>query len=180
MLAIRLQRTGRKGHAQFRFIVQDSRSHPKRGKVVAYLGNYNPHDKSANIDGEKASQYLAGGAQPSDRVARLLSSEGIKLPTWVKLSDPKKSTIRHPQKLRKNRPAEPAPEQAPAPSAEEVPEQTPAAPTEEEPTQEQSTEEQAPSPEETPAPEEVSEAPAETSAQVPAQQTPENQKPAEN
>lgn len=180
MLAIRLQRTGRRGHAQFRFIVQDSRSHPKRGKVVAYLGNYNPHDKSANIDGEKASQYLAGGAQPSDRVARLLKSEGVKLPTWVKLTNPKKSTIRHPQKLRKNRPAEAVHEQAPSPSAEEVASETPAAPAEEAPAQGQPTEEQAPSPEETPAPKKVSETPAEPSAEEPAQQAAEDQKPAEN
>ena len=35
MLAIRMQRTGRKGHAQFRVIVQESRRTPTSGNVVA-------------------------------------------------------------------------------------------------------------------------------------------------
>lgn len=125
MLAIRMQRTGRHGHAQFRLIVQDSRFSPKSGRVVAYLGSYNPHTKVAAIDNEKASSYLTKGAQPSDRAARLLQKEGVKLPTWVKLSAPKKRDIRHAEKLRRNRPPEapkPAaePEVTPEPAAEDV------------------------------------------------------------
>jgi small subunit ribosomal protein S16 len=80
MLAIRLQRTGRTGNAQFRVIVQDSRFSPKRGRVVAYLGSYDPHAKALTVDGEKTSQYLDNGAQPSDRVARLLQKEGTSEP----------------------------------------------------------------------------------------------------
>ena len=119
MLAIRLQRTGRSGHAQFRVIVQDDRFSPKSGRVVAYVGSYNPHTKVAQLDGEKISQYLDNGAQPSDRVAQLLKAEGIKLPSWVKLSDPQKRAIRNPEKLRRNRPAgEPAPAPAEEPTAE--------------------------------------------------------------
>lgn len=106
MLAIRMQRTGRRGHAQFRVIVQDSRFSPKSGRVVAYVGNYNPHSKTAALDSEKISKYLENGAQPSDRVARLLKQEGVKLPKWVIVSPEKKRAIRHPEKLRRNRPAE--------------------------------------------------------------------------
>ncbi len=137
MLAIRLQRTGRSGHAQFRVIVQDSRFSPKRGRITAYLGSYDPHTKAAAIDGPKAAQYLENGAQPSDRVARLLQKEGIKLPVWVKLSEPKKRSIRSPQKRRSTRPPEaaapvpaepeaPAEEAAPAPVAEAPAETAPA------------------------------------------------------
>lgn len=102
MLAIRMQRTGRKGHAQFRIVVQDSRLAPTSGKVIASLGSYNPHTKQSLLVKEKTEFYLSHGAQPSDRVARLLKKEGIKLPKWVNLQEEKKRTVRNPEKLRKN------------------------------------------------------------------------------
>lgn len=105
MLAIRMQRKGRSGHAQFRVIVQDSRFSPTSGRVVAYVGNYDPHTKAATLDTEKIGSYLDNGAQPSDRVARLLKKEGIKLPAWFQASAPKKRAIRHPDKRRSTRPA---------------------------------------------------------------------------
>ncbi|HTE57842.1 MAG TPA: 30S ribosomal protein S16 [Verrucomicrobiae bacterium] len=120
MLAIRMQRTGRKGHAQFRVVVQDSRRTPTSGRVVAALGHFNPHTKTAVIDKEKAAYYLEHGAQPSDRVARLLKNEGVKLPTWVKLPTAKQGATRHAEKLRKNRPAEEA-------APKEIPAEEPAA-----------------------------------------------------
>jgi small subunit ribosomal protein S16 len=105
MLAIRMQRTGRKGHAMFRMVVQDARRTPTSGKVVAALGSYDPHAKTVAIDKDKAAFYLVHGAQPSDRVARLLKKEGVKLPKWVALEAKKSGTIRHGDKLRRNRPA---------------------------------------------------------------------------
>jgi small subunit ribosomal protein S16 len=108
MLAIRMQRTGRSGHAQFRVVVQDSRLNPKSGRVVAYLGSYNPHTKTSTLDGEEVAKYLDNGAQPSERVARLLQKEGVKLPSWVKLSEAKKRAVRHPQKRRSTTPKEEA------------------------------------------------------------------------
>src|SRR5690606_13125803 len=103
MLVIRMQRTGRKGHAQFRVVVQDSRRTPTSGRIVASLGHFNPHSKETSLDKEKASFYLEHGAQPSERVARLLKAEGVKLPKWVKISEDKKRDIRNAEKLRKNR-----------------------------------------------------------------------------
>ncbi len=124
MLVIRLQRTGRKGHAQYRLVAQDSRFSVSSGRVVSYLGSYNPHTKEAKIDGEAVAKYLDNGAQVSDRVAGLLKANGIKLPDWVKASTPSKRAIRNPEKLRRNRPEEPKEE--PAPVAEEAPaEETP-------------------------------------------------------
>ena len=108
MLAIRMQRTGRKGHAMFRLVVQESRLTPTSGKVVVTLGSYDPHAKVATIDKEKAAFYLGNGAQPSDRAARLLQTEGVELPSWVKISSEKKRTIRNADKLRKNQPKEEA------------------------------------------------------------------------
>jgi small subunit ribosomal protein S16 len=106
MLVIRMQRTGRKGHAQFRVVVQDSRRTPTSGKIVALIGNYNPHSKTSTLDKEKASYFLEHGARPSERVARLLQAEGVKLPAWVKLSDQKQRSIRNVEKRRSTRPAE--------------------------------------------------------------------------
>lgn len=106
MLTIRMQRTGRKGHAMFRVVVQESRLAPTSGKVVAQLGSYDPHAKVATLDKEKASFYLGNGAQPSDRAARLLKSEGVDLPKWVKVSENKTGKLRNPEKLRRNQPKE--------------------------------------------------------------------------
>lgn len=109
MLVIRMQRTGRKGHAMFRVVVQDARLTPTSGKVVALVGSYDPHAKSAQLDKDKASFYLKNGARPSPRVARLFKEEKIKLPDWVVVeTGDKKRAIRNPEKLRKNQPAVPA------------------------------------------------------------------------
>lgn len=121
MLVIRMQRTGRKGHAQFRVVVQDSRRTPTSGRIVAAIGSFNPHTKEANIDKEKASFYLEHGAQPSDRVARMLKVQGVKLPDWVKLTGDKERTVRNVEKRRSTRPAEPAAAEPEAEAAAETP-----------------------------------------------------------
>jgi small subunit ribosomal protein S16 len=110
MLAIRLQRVGRKGHAMYRLAVQESQRHPLSGRVVAYVGTYDPHTKDAKVQVELAQKYLDNGAQPSPRVVKLLKDAGVKLPNWVVKFDNKKTKdIRNSDKLRKNRPAgEPA------------------------------------------------------------------------
>lgn len=125
MLVIRMQRTGRKGHAQFRVVVQDSRRTPTSGKIVAALGSYNPHAKTTTLDKEKAQFYLDHGAQPSGRVTRLLKAEGVKLPAWVKVEDEKKRDVRNADKRRSTRPAEPveeAPAEEPVAEAADAPE----------------------------------------------------------
>lgn len=115
MLVIRMQRTGRKGHAQFRVVVQDSRRTPSSGRVVAVLGSYNPHTKQTTLNKEKVELYLSNGAQPSDRVIRLLESEKVKLPKWVNAPTKQQSNTKNPDKLRKNQPAEPVIEEPEAP-----------------------------------------------------------------
>jgi small subunit ribosomal protein S16 len=117
MLSIRMQRTGRKGHAMFRVVVQESRLTPTSGKVVALLGSYDPHAKTVNLDKEKAATFLKNGAQPSDRAALLLQKEGIELPKWVKVSEKREGKIRNPEKLRRNNPVETPKEEAPVEEA---------------------------------------------------------------
>lgn len=107
MLAIRLQRLGRKGYPVYRLAVQEAQRHPSSGRVVAYVGSYNPHTKESNIQAELAQKYLDNGAQPTPRVVKLLQEAGVKLPSWVKTpANDKKKTIRNAEKLRKNQPKE--------------------------------------------------------------------------
>ena len=106
MLAIRLQRVGRKGYPVYRLAVQESQRHPSSGRVVAYVGTYNPHTKDANVQVEVAEKYLSNGAQPTPRVVKLLTDAGVKMPSWVKVAAPKSKTVRHADKLRKNQPKE--------------------------------------------------------------------------
>lgn len=107
MLAIRLQRVGRAGYPTYRLAVQESQRHPSSGRVVAYVGSYNPHTKAANIQGDVAQKYLDNGAQPTPRVAKLLKEAGVNLPKWVKeAAADKKGALRNPDKLRKNQPKE--------------------------------------------------------------------------
>ena len=127
MLAIRLQRVGRKGYPVYRLAVQEAQRHPSSGRVVAYVGSYNPHTKEAKVQGEVAQKYLDNGAQPSPRVVKLLAAAGVKLPNWVSQSTSKAKTIRHADKLRKNQPKEEVPEveavTEEAPAEEAAPEQ---------------------------------------------------------
>ena len=106
MLAIRLQRIGRKGYPVYRLAVQESQRHPSSGRVVSYVGSYNPHTKEANVQVVDAQKYLDNGAQPTPRVARLLKEAGVKLPKWVKEPAAKTKAIRNAEKLRKNQPKE--------------------------------------------------------------------------
>lgn len=125
MLAIRLQRLGRKGYPVYRVAVQEAQRHPSSGRVVAYVGSYNPHTKEVKFDKEKVGFYLKNGAQPSPRVVKLLVTEKITLPDWVKQASKKEKAIRNPEKLRKNQPVEEVAEEPKADvSSEAVVEET--------------------------------------------------------
>lgn len=124
MLAIRLQRLGRKDYPTYRLAVQEAQRHPSSGRVVAYVGSYNPHTKEVNIQTEAAQKYLDNGAQPTPRVVKLLKDSDVKLPKWVTEHDSKKSkTTKNAEKLRKNQPKEEVAEEVPAeePAAAEAP-----------------------------------------------------------
>jgi len=129
-----MQRTGRKGFATFRVVVQDSRFTPTSGRVVAQVGHSNPHTKETVLDVDKIREYLKNGAQPTPRVVRLLQAEKIELPSWVKLpSNEKNRKTKNTDKLRKHQPKEEIieePAEEPAPVAEEATvEETPEAET---------------------------------------------------
>lgn len=120
MLAIRLQRLGRKSLPLYRLAVQEAQRHPSSGRVIAYVGSYNPHTKETHINAEKVDYYLKHGAQPTPRVVRILTEQKVKMPDWVKTASKKEFTIRHPEKLRRNQPAEEVVAEVEAPAEEPV------------------------------------------------------------
>ncbi len=75
---IRLKRIGAKKAPFYRVIVADERS-PRNGKFVDEIGYYNPLTNPAEIkiDAEKATKWIANGAQPTETVRSLLKKTDI-------------------------------------------------------------------------------------------------------
>ena len=78
MLKIRLRRTGAKKQPSYRVVVAQSDA-PRDGEFVEVLGYYNPLTEPTTIqlDADKVREWLRKGAQPTDRVSRLLVKSGI-------------------------------------------------------------------------------------------------------
>ena len=86
MLRIRLRRVGKKKQPMYRIVVADSRA-PRDGRFVESLGYYHPLNNPSTIelDQERARHWLDHGAQPSDRVAKILAIKGVQeLPAKLK------------------------------------------------------------------------------------------------
>ncbi len=75
---IRLKRMGAKKRPFYRLVVADSRA-ARDGRFIDILGYYNPITEPAeiSIDTEKALDWLAKGAQPSDTARALLKKSGV-------------------------------------------------------------------------------------------------------
>jgi len=76
MLAIKLERVGKKHQATFRLVVDEER-HKIHGRHVDYLGWYDPRQNKYDINKEKALQWLKNGAHPTASVHNLLIRAGI-------------------------------------------------------------------------------------------------------
>jgi small subunit ribosomal protein S16 len=79
-LKIRLSRGGAKKRPFYRIVVADARM-PRDGRFVEKIGTFDPvkaKDDATRLvlDVEKAKAWIAKGAQPTDRVARLLDGLG--------------------------------------------------------------------------------------------------------
>ena len=70
---LRLTRVGKTKQPQYRIVATDSRS-PHDGRFIEILGHYNPLTDPSTlvVDQAKVDKWLAQGAQPSERVAKLL------------------------------------------------------------------------------------------------------------
>jgi len=75
---IRLKRIGAKKKPFYRVVVADERA-PRDGKFIEEIGYYNPLTTPADIkiNAEKATQWLANGAQPTETVRTLLKKTEI-------------------------------------------------------------------------------------------------------
>ena len=71
MLAIKLQRIGKKHQAMYRLIVGEKRE-KLNGRQLEDLGWYNPHTKQAKFNHGRVDHWIKNGAQPTDTVAVLL------------------------------------------------------------------------------------------------------------
>jgi small subunit ribosomal protein S16 len=81
-VALRLSRGGAKKRPYYRVVVSDSRS-PRDGKYLEQIGTYNPllakdDENRVRLIEDRVRYWLSVGAQPTDRVARILDKAGIK------------------------------------------------------------------------------------------------------
>lgn len=78
MVKLRLTRMGAKKAPFYRIVAIDSRK-ARDGEYIDQIGYYNPVSvpKQIVIDADKAKDWLAKGAQPTDTVMGLLISQGI-------------------------------------------------------------------------------------------------------
>ncbi len=78
MVKMRLRRMGAKKAPFYRVVVADSR-YPRDGRFIEEIGYYNPQTEPAEVklDADKAKDWLAKGAQPTETVKSLLKRSGI-------------------------------------------------------------------------------------------------------
>ena len=80
-MKIRLARGGSKKRPFYRIVAADSRM-PRDGRFIEKLGTYNPllpkdSEDRVNMDIDRIKHWLDQGAQPTDRLARMLEAAGI-------------------------------------------------------------------------------------------------------
>lgn len=93
MLKIRLTRGGAKKRPFYSIVVADSHS-PRDGRFIEKVGTYNPLLKKddpgrVTLKVESIQEWIKKGAQPTDRVARFLSLQG--LAQWQHGNNPQKA-----------------------------------------------------------------------------------------
>lgn len=75
---IRLKRIGAKKNPFYRVVVADARS-PRDGRFIEEIGYYDPSTSPATVklDEDKALQWLANGAKPTETARSLLKQAGV-------------------------------------------------------------------------------------------------------
>ena len=142
-LKIRLARGGAKKRPFYRIVVAEA-SAPRDGRYVERVGTYNPmvpkdHDQRLTLNGERITYWMGQGAQPTERVQKMLATAGLAAAPVIR-DQPKKSA---PGKKRAEREAEAAEAAAAAEEAAAAAESAAAeeAPAEEAPAEEAAAEE---------------------------------------
>jgi small subunit ribosomal protein S16 len=75
---LRLMRMGKTKQPTYRLVAADSRS-PRDGRFIEVVGSYAPRQAQNKVvlKAERVTDWLQHGAQPTDRVRRILVSEGL-------------------------------------------------------------------------------------------------------
>jgi small subunit ribosomal protein S16 len=78
MVKMRLRRMGAKKKPFYRIVVADANA-PRDGRCIEEIGTYDPNQEPSvlKVDAEAAKKWLANGAQPTDRVAKILKTAGV-------------------------------------------------------------------------------------------------------
>ncbi len=81
-VSMRLSRGGSKKRPYYRIVVANSRA-PRDGNYLEQIGTYNPllakdDENRVKLVEDRARYWLGVGAQPTDRVARMLDKAGVK------------------------------------------------------------------------------------------------------
>ena len=128
-MKIRLARGGSKKRPFYRIVAADSRM-PRDGRYIEKLGTYNPllpkdSEERVKMDMERVQHWLSQGAQPTDRISRMLEAAGV-LPkkeraNMKKAVPGKKAQDRVEEKAAKAAAAAEAAAEAAAAPAEETP-----------------------------------------------------------
>lgn len=94
---IRLSRGGSKKRPFYKVVAADQRA-PRDGRFIERLGSYNPmlpqdHADRFVINKERVKYWLSNGAQPTERLEKMLANLGlVKAPTLRE--QPKKSALK--------------------------------------------------------------------------------------
>jgi len=80
-IKLRLARGGSKKRPFYRIVAADSRM-PRDGRYIEKLGTYNPllpkdSEERVKMDMERVQYWLGQGAQPTDRISRMLEAAGV-------------------------------------------------------------------------------------------------------
>jgi small subunit ribosomal protein S16 len=78
MIKLRLRRMGAKKRPSYRIVVADARA-KRDGRFIEIVGHYDPMTEPTTIviKADRARYWLDQGAQPTDRVVKLLRKQGI-------------------------------------------------------------------------------------------------------
>jgi len=81
-VSLRLSRGGSKKRPYYKIVVANSRA-PRDGQFLEQVGTYNPllakdDENRVRVTEDRVHYWLGVGAQPTDRVARLLDKAGVK------------------------------------------------------------------------------------------------------
>lgn len=123
-IKIRLSRAGSKRRPYYHIVIADARS-PRDGRAIERVGAYNPmlektDEKRTVLNTERLQYWIGTGAQPTDRVARILEAAGLTQPKTRSNPNKAKPGAKAVERAEEKRAAEEAAREAANAPAEEA------------------------------------------------------------